>query len=810
MKVQISPSRTELGRQYDTNDSGDIEHDEVLTAVSSYIYDEISEDQVAEVVALYGLSETFLTTPSLVELAMASSWYKNALDAADPQAFSPGPFRALEEIDRNNPEMAKFMTLWPWVFDADMLTNEREFVERIANLGLEAREFARQLVGLSWLADGFTEWEQAAIDKLLDISWNDIESAGLILRFPWVADGITYDEAWAIARIRILLNEDREFGRSVLGQWWVLDDMLRVERYALSSLVSLRRVNSNLAWQAIKEPFMKPPFRNRDQHALGVLVSLARVGPHSDERHTLLAQLSDQPWFRDGLDDLDAALLYAITNTWGEFRQNLIDSHYVASKTVTLPLSGEVDTVVVRSNPFPLNDHTFGALEDGLRNIEDFMEMPFPVNDVILIVTDPSFLKVRGQYRASIVGDSGVDSADMRALIFVNDTKSGPPKDTIYHELGHYYFLDGPSWLQEGTAHLLEDFTQERLGVESIEHRLSTYGTSLGHSSQEQLYDDVDTIHEVVYLSSRCDYRHLGERFLLEMYFILGPDALAAALGDLYSRSRRFIRLNEDAIFYSLLSHTTDENMEAFETTYRRYHGGPAVDFDPVDSPDWLPLVALYSSTNGEDWKVNENWSVIDAPLGARHGVSTGPEGGVHMLDLENNNLDGMIPPEFGNLSNLQSLLLAFNSLSGELPPELGNLSSLTSLDLRSNRLGGEIPPELGNLSNLESLSMWGNQLSGELPPELGSVSKLTWLDLDQNSLEGSIPPELSNLTSLEYLSLRRNRLSGRIPSELESLSNLHSLFLEGNRFNGCKPVGLREVSVNDLHKLDIPFCGGS
>ena len=597
---------------------------------------------------------------------------------------------------------------------------------------------------MPWLVDGFTEWEERASNELLGIESIDRDSAALILSFPWVTDGITYDESWAIAEIQYLLDEHLEFGKTVLGQWWVQDDMLRVEVYAISSLLALVGIDSTLAWQVIGEPFMEPPFRNRDQYALDRLVSLTLDGSHSDERHALYAQLSAQPWFRDGLDDLDAALLYAITNTWGDFRQNLIESHYVASKTVTLPLSGEVDTVVVRTNPFPPDDHTFAALEDGLRNIEDFMGIPFPVNDVILTLTNEGFLKARGQHRASIVGESGVDSAYMYAQIYVNDSNSGPPKDTIYHELAHYYSLDGPSWLQEGAAHLLEDYTQERLGVESIEHRLSTYGTSLGSFLHEQLNEEVDTIHEVVYQSSRCDYRHLGERFLLEMYFILGPDALAASLGDLYSLSNRFMRLNEDTIFYSLLSQTTDENMEAFKTAYRRYHGGPAVDFDPMDSPDWLPLVALYSSTYGGGWKANENWSVDDAPLGAWHGVSTGPEGGVYLLDLDSNMLNGYIPPELGNLSNLQSLLLAHNLLSGELPPELGNLSSLTTLDLRSNRLGGEIPPELGNLSNLESLSMWGNQLSGEIPSELGNLSKLTWLDLDQNSLEGEIPDALS------------------------------------------------------------------
>ena len=37
-------------------------------------------------------------------------------------------------------------------------------------------------------------------------------------------------------------------------------------------------------------------------------------------------------------------------------------------------------------------------------------------------------------------------------------------------------------------------------------------------------------------------------------------------------------------------------------------------------------------------------------------------------------------------------LLLGGNQLTGEIPPELGNLTQLQNLDLRQNQLTGEIP----------------------------------------------------------------------------------------------------------------------
>jgi len=60
----------------------------------------------------------------------------------------------------------------------------------------------------------------------------------------------------------------------------------------------------------------------------------------------------------------------------------------------------------------------------------------------------------------------------------------------------------------------------------------------------------------------------------------------------------------------------------------------------------------------------------------------------------------------------------------------------VTKLNLPFNNLNGIIPPELGNLSNLKEL-LWldDNQLSGNIPVELGNLSNLQWLSLYRNQL---------------------------------------------------------------------------
>jgi len=229
-----------------------------------------------------------------------------------------------------------------------------------------------------------------------------------------------------------------------------------------------------------------------------------------------------------------------------------------------------------------------------------------------------------------------------------------------------------------------------------------------------------------------------------------------------------------------------------------------------IPAEERVALIALYNSTNGDNWTYNSGWKT--PPLHTDGFAMPGTENtwagitvsGDHVTSIwrYDNNLNGSIPPELGNLSNLESLFLFSNQLSGSIPPELGNLSNLEWLELELNQLSGSIPPELGNLSNLENLYLNSNQLSDSIPPQLGNLSNLLYLDLDNNQLSGSIPPELGNLTNLRVLCLKNNQLSGSIPPELGNLSNLLKLDLSSNQLSGNIPTSL--INLTNLSEIDI------
>jgi len=98
------------------------------------------------------------------------------------------------------------------------------------------------------------------------------------------------------------------------------------------------------------------------------------------------------------------------------------------------------------------------------------------------------------------------------------------------------------------------------------------------------------------------------------------------------------------------------------------------------------------------------------------------------------------------------------------------------------NQLNGSIPPEIGNLVNLNRLSIVGNHLTGEIPAEIGNLVSLTILNLGYNKLNGSIPFEMGKLVSAGYIRISQNELSGTIPSQIGLLQGLGRLILNGNR----------------------------
>ncbi|AXT18307.1 hypothetical protein D7030_08395 [Flavobacteriaceae bacterium AU392] len=163
----------------------------------------------------------------------------------------------------------------------------------------------------------------------------------------------------------------------------------------------------------------------------------------------------------------------------------------------------------------------------------------------------------------------------------------------------------------------------------------------------------------------------------------------------------------------------------------------------------------------------------------------------VERLRISDNDFTGTIPNILGNLANLKELWLNGNQLSGQIPNELGNLLNLNDLRLSANELSSAIPNELGGLTSLTILNLGGNQLSGTIPSAFGNLTNLTALTLDNNQLTGTIPSTFGNLINLITLTLNNNLLTGEIPLEFQNLINIRDLRFNDNQLNGIIPIYL-------------------
>ncbi|KAL6571509.1 hypothetical protein OROHE_003152 [Orobanche hederae] len=98
---------------------------------------------------------------------------------------------------------------------------------------------------------------------------------------------------------------------------------------------------------------------------------------------------------------------------------------------------------------------------------------------------------------------------------------------------------------------------------------------------------------------------------------------------------------------------------------------------------------------------------------------SEGPRIRIIALDLTSIGLSGSISPNIARLTALTSIL------SGNIP-DLGSLRGLQNLHLEDNQLDGTIPPSLGNLSNLSEIFLQNNNLTGRVPSNLTQKPGLT------------------------------------------------------------------------------------
>ncbi|KAJ9539783.1 hypothetical protein OSB04_026289 [Centaurea solstitialis] len=215
--------------------------------------------------------------------------------------------------------------------------------------------------------------------------------------------------------------------------------------------------------------------------------------------------------------------------------------------------------------------------------------------------------------------------------------------------------------------------------------------------------------------------------------------------------------------------------------------------------------------------------------------------------ETKNQMLGGNLSSSLLNLKQLNHLDLSCNDFAGiQVPSFIGSLRNLRYLNLSSSKFAGTIPPQLGNISELQVLCL-GSFYDRSDPFEFTSIFNMHWLsnlrslhhldmsrvDLSKainwlqviNTLPSLVELHLSychlpdihpfvprlNITSLSLLDLAGNYFDNSlVPRWVFSITSLVSLDLRGCNFHGPIPsstdsfrnltaLKLLHVSVNDF-----------
>jgi len=209
-------------------------------------------------------------------------------------------------------------------------------------------------------------------------------------------------------------------------------------------------------------------------------------------------------------------------------------------------------------------------------------------------------------------------------------------------------------------------------------------------------------------------------------------------------------------------------------------------------------MATFFYSTGGDFWEENTLWLSPEDECNWFSRAGSSPvckSDRLVTLELDFNNVEGVIPAELAYLSQLERVELSGGPerfLSGSLPSEVGLLTSLDYFSVRGNQQTGTIPTELGNWKAIRTLNLSLNRFRGLVPSQLGGLTNLREIFLGSNELTGPLPTEFGQASKLFRISVGGNRLSGGLPTEIGQLTELRYIYMETNQFSSLpSEIGL-------------------
>ena len=329
-------------------------------------------------------------------------------------------------------------------------------------------------------------------------------------------------------------------------------------------------------------PLLEHPFiqhRNPGDHtAIQSLYRTAREDIHL-LNHILTNPLFAETGFTDEWTPV-LSILHQAADEDPASIDRLLDPSQISiqSEVIQLPLKGEVQLNIIRTRshgPNTAMDHIARAV----RYLEDFLGLPFPVDQVNMIYADELVTK----------GFAGTNFGTGFSMKRDLEEKPDHEANTIVHELAHYYWSGMENWVEEGMAELL-----------TAHYKMLYLGYELTPS--EYPCGEVKNISQLGAQSLskgdrafKCNYT-LGERLFIELLTQLGEETFAQKAQALYLRALEndeLDRVKERRLFESIPNAGIEEVREAFDShpLVEKWYLSPSPSIDmreEGETPTWM------------------------------------------------------------------------------------------------------------------------------------------------------------------------------------------------------------------------------
>ena len=235
----------------------------------------------------------------------------------------------------------------PWLENG--VDFEESFLTRhMAHLASADTDTARTAASLAWLADEPTVWASQAIKALANLAHTDPQLAESVVVLPWFSNDITAREDNILGGLTNISSTDPELAKRIISSSRFSDDISEFESYALGYLGEI----------ALRDPELASHWGEYAINSSGdlVLFGISGIFEVMDWAEDSWDRLTEQPWFTDGLENEEIALvsvLGPIIRGHPQLYNDLAQTPFTQSATVSLPLTGEVNLFVLQPKPFP-------------------------------------------------------------------------------------------------------------------------------------------------------------------------------------------------------------------------------------------------------------------------------------------------------------------------------------------------------------------------------------------------------------------------------------------------------------------------